>query len=487
MFTAIGSFGKPKSCSNSSACVVDPIKVAGRLTRPVDLVPTPVPIPAGANASQCLEKSQQREIDNAWSITKLNYQITRGYLTGYGLLSQTDTWTWYRTLELTIENRVVGVTQSCTLSDAAIDNPTGQWFLCLTPPHPHTLDVHRTVKTHIQLNTSPLNSATLRINQTWYCDHPSSPVEITAHGLVTSNTVLPAMYCGTRNDTGYNMQCGLPNAFTGLASICDYHATTTWCQPRWIQSYPPTPQDPGRYTYPIPVRATDITTTRLPPDALTSPLGGTSCTVLSLGRPVTWTLSHPSSPYLTFTPFFPPNPNIPNQSPPTTHHDRLPTNISLVLTSSIFPSSPLSLGVTDEYLAPSAFFTPYLPGWEPNRTFTYRDADPQAVQKTWPAFNMLGWKFRMDVSRGYLEVEKGWYCDDGDLGRPVVFRGVWRGLIKGWGCEWVVRREDEVEGIGCGVGGGRVEVRPEVSWSVREGVVEGGFWGDRYGRGWGWE
>ncbi|KAK1758770.1 hypothetical protein QBC47DRAFT_292814 [Echria macrotheca] len=452
--------------NDSAVADSKPLIIHGSLSNFGNLTPAPIPAPPGASNPGCMALSEDPSA-NVFSVTKFLYQTTNisSYWPDLFVHDRPPT-PWNRTLQVEFRNEATGLNFACSSTDRILDNPSNLstiWLPCpLTPPPPplpHTFPLYA-LDSSINLN---LTTATLKINQTWYCNDTNTqpPKRFTALA-VASKTSNPALVAGTSTTTANHTLCST-TPFSGGKIYCDVTLTTSFISLTNPNESHPLPLHPS---------ISSLSIESLPPNALTSPDPTPSpkkwsCTISSLGRgPVEWTL-RPSDndPVSLQTEWF--NWPGPDQIDwfGTAEGDQLQTRFRFDLVSSVFQGRPGSTGVIrevgvgphrDEFQVPPSSarvaLTPFLRGADPS--VRYRNFDRFAGFYDWdPGFDFyefLGWEVRFDAATGYLELEQAWYCDDKDPGTPYNLGPN--------------RTQDRDEGIGCSLVGGQVTVTPTVSF-----------------------
>jgi hypothetical protein len=206
--------------------------------------------------------------------------------------------------------------------------------------------------------------------------------------LFTGTGSLNTPYCGWTNTT-IRDACAGGGLTRPPQYQCVYHYFTHWCA---IGSY-----TNGQINFSQKlVRGSLTRQERLPSfNSLTEPdpvPGQYSCTVASLGRgPVVWNLT--SVDYLNDIFLRTDWPAIDRVSIYASE-----TTFRLSLDNSALPGQLIG-GIG----AGTTSLTPYLPDFEPTRTFETMGL---------PSKNVLDCKVRFDPTTGYLEVNSSWYCND---------------------------------------------------------------------------
>ena len=516
-FTATGSFPRSTSTTRTNSSTT----VRGRLVQPVDLRPAAVPVPPGANNAGCLAKSRDPNY-KVWTVHRFYFEITQNNWAYTSELEGSGSVPWNRTLQLELENHIINYTQTCDIRDPDLhDPPRGKWFPCFMPPGAHDI-TQKSILTYVQIDKQPRNF-TLRINQTWFCNDDASagPVQITSltsfHSITqfykAPESFSPSI-CGRSSHTAYDVVCGFQGFIVPV--LCDVTFSAEWCvfgdlvliRPPVELSPSLVPGNGNPLVVPLPPRSLDPFPDPDPDpdpdlDPVTPTAGGkenlkssSSCTVASLGRgPIVWTLSQASqTKYFALSRWF------------TRWNwltDQFATRISFSLASTVLPPGITipNIGVSTVFGDVPSRITPWVHGWDPTKWYT----DSEALHdgggatgmgfiggKSWDDLGILGWKLRVDLSTGYLEVDHAWSCTDKDPSKPVVFTGSWRGVVplkcrfRFGGVEMisdnqpssgVVESEDDRKenGIFCSLVGGEIKVVPEVTYQVVEGPLKEGY------------
>jgi len=416
--TGIGNFPNeqeariPLYCSGA-VCTADPMLIEGRLTKPLYLSPAQLPGPEGANTPSCLFNSDLRAW--TWTLEHFLWQTTTLMMhNNGGIWSQPYPYPSNRTLQVQIRNAATGVHASCTfndVNDSSLDGETSKWWPCYRSQQqdPHQPPMQRIVETHIQFSAK---TGQLAINQTWYCNDTqfATPYEITAYG----QTPFRGLACGTSNSSWVNAPCPQIPFWGPAGTSCDYTYSAKWC----------TLGDRDGNGTPLWVASENTTITHLPARELTEPEPDPniwSCTVSSLGRgPVTWRLgSAPGSlrGYLASTAWFDPS--------SSSRADTMSTSFYFDLDSSVFHGRPLNANdyrdrdsIIRNVGVRADSITPWVRTYDPARVYDDRTEYWDVENDGWRYYNVLGWKLRLDLLTGYLEVNQSWYCDDKDRGRP---------------------------------------------------------------------
>jgi hypothetical protein len=136
-------------------CRAGRITLEGTLNTPVSLTPARIPPPPNTDVPGCTSLSTLAQ----WTVRKFLYLRTGGgrFNDTYFVLS--------RSLELEIRNDANNFTQSCVITDSAIDGPNDKWFRCF-PEAAHVFSQHE-IETYVQFN---VDTSRFAINQTWYCN-----------------------------------------------------------------------------------------------------------------------------------------------------------------------------------------------------------------------------------------------------------------------------------------------------------------------------
>lgn len=379
---------------NGRVCCANRHVVKGTLTDPLYYyTPAAIPPPPGANRPGCTAGSTIP----SWIISNFRFEETR-YRRVIGIQPSPPQISWprpSRTLTLSLRNTAIDHLQSCTITLPDTDPSNSQsvttWLRCF----PSTGLAQRYISTHLRFNTT---TATLHINQTWYCSDtdPSKPL------LYQALATTPSSFCGESNTT-ITSACQAYN--------CRDYFSTRWCA---IGSYSSHTGlvTPSNKT----ISGTIAHTSLLPANALTDPdpdPSEWSCTSDSIGKPLLWTLSpapsketYPppsSSDFFTTTPYY-----------GTTFR----STFSVLLKSSALIRRPGGPADGFEVGASAEQMTPYSVAWKP--TFKYGlEASPNEIfLRGRPFRNVVDWAFRFDAERGYLELEHSWFCGDRNLGEP---------------------------------------------------------------------
>lgn len=432
------------------------IPLKGTLLKPIPITPASVPAPPNTDYPDCTRFSDDAAWRSTWGFSHFLYESTRrASIPSYpGALEISDPQVqsklvpYARTLQLTLTNYANNYTTSCTLDDPALENTTTaaqRWFSC--PPLTTSLSLHSypqyPIQTHILLDHS---TSTLKINQTWYCNDTGKPYKVTGRGRTNPGPYSidftnpgNRIICGSGTNVARNVTC--VRGFWTPNIGCDIFITSQWCSIDADGSGNAIAGFSGG------ISASSFDRQELPPEALTSPdpaPGEWSCTLESLGRPVTWTLrptkNNMSKP---ITSTYWPN-RRDDSSYPWQQTDSLPTRLTFDVASSVFKDMEPpergtgvinNIGTLEEDYAggqgklnsgTSLTLTPWLRGWDSTSTihspFSISNRNSSYTIQTeaggWDFYNALDWTVRLDLSTGYMEMNHSWYCDDLGPARP---------------------------------------------------------------------